>query len=55
MFEEMTGEPFEYDEELDVFRKYQADTKDADVSPSTRALADLAVVLFNTNEFLYVY
>ena len=55
MFEEMTGEPFEYDEELDVFRKYRADTKDADVSPSTRALADLAVVLFNTNEFLYVY
>lgn len=55
MFEEMTGEPFKYDEELDVFHQYQADTKDADVSPSTRALADLAVVLFNTNEFLYVY
>lgn len=55
MFEEMTGEPFEYVEELDVFRNYQPDTKDADVSPSTRALADLAMVLFNTNEFLYVF
>lgn len=55
MFEEMTGEAFEYDEELDVFDNYQADLKDADVSPETRALADLAMVLFNTNEFLYVY
>lgn len=55
MFEEMTGEPFEYVEELDVFRDYEADTKDADVGPTTRALADLAMVLFNTNEFLYVF
>ncbi|NRB48463.1 MAG: DUF1549 domain-containing protein [Saprospiraceae bacterium] len=55
MFEEMTGEPFEYEEELDVFHAYQADAKDADVPPSTRALADLAMVLFNTNEFLYVF
>ena len=51
----MTGESFEYVEELDVFRDYQPDTKDADISPSTRALADLAMVLFNTNEFLYVF
>ncbi len=55
MFEEMTGEPFEYVEELDVFQNYQPDAKDADVSTSTRALADLAMVLFNTNEFLYVF
>ncbi len=55
MFEEMTGEPFEYLEELDVFHAYQADAKDAEVPPSTRALADLAMVLFNTNEFLYVF
>lgn len=55
MFEEMTGEPFEYDEELDIFQNYQADLKDVDVAPETRALADLAMVLFNTNEFLYVY
>lgn len=55
MFEEMTGEPFEYVEELDVFTDYEADVKDADVRPATRALADLALVLFNTNEFLYVF
>ena len=55
MFEEMTGESFEYVGELDVFRGYEADTKDSDVRPTTRALADLAMVLFNTNEFLYVF
>jgi hypothetical protein len=55
MFEEMTGEPFEYVEELDVFRDYTPDKKDADVAVSTRALADLLVIYFNTNEFMYVY
>lgn len=55
MFEEMTGEAFEYTEELDIYQDYQPDHKDADVAVPTRALADLALVLFNTNEFIYVY
>ena len=55
MFEEMTGEAFEYTEELDIFQDYVPDLKPSDVPPETRALADLALVLFNTNEFLYVY
>jgi hypothetical protein len=55
MFEEMTGESFEYMEELDIYQDYEPDQKDADVSVTTRALADLALVLFNTNEFVYVY
>ena len=55
MFEEMTGEPFEYTEYLDIYQNYQPDLKDVDVAPETRALADLAVVFFNSNEFLYVY
>ena len=55
MFEEMTGESFEYMEELDIYQNYEPDQKDADVSVTTRALADLALVLFNTNEFIYVY
>lgn len=55
MFEEMTGESFEYMEELDIYQDYQPDQKDVDVSVTTRALADLALVLFNTNEFIYVY
>lgn len=55
MFEEMTGETFTYTEELDIYADYEADVKDTDILPKTRALADLALVLFNTNEFMYVY
>jgi hypothetical protein len=54
MVEEMTGEEFEWEEELDGMRGYQPDLKPWDVGPSTRALADLCLVLFNSNEFLYV-
>lgn len=55
MFEEMTGESFEYTEQLDVFKDYVPDAKPWDVSPQTRALADFCLVLFNSNEFVYVY
>lgn len=55
MFEEMTGEAFTYTERLDIYEDYTPDLKDWDVEPTTRALADLAVVLFNSSEFIYVY
>ena len=55
MFEEMTGEPFEYEEELDIYHNYIPDLQPADVDAKTRALADLIAVLFNSNEFVYVY
>ena len=55
MFEEMTGEPFEYTERLDIYEEYVPDLKPWDVGPEIRALADLCLVLFNTNEFIYVY
>ncbi|MEM7371353.1 MAG: PSD1 and planctomycete cytochrome C domain-containing protein [Bacteroidota bacterium] len=55
MFEEMTGESFEYVEQLDVFKDYVPDAKPWDVSSEARALADFALVLFNSNEFIYVY
>ncbi len=55
MFEEMTGEAFEFTEQLDVFKDYVPDAKPWDVSASTRALADFCLVLFNANEFIYVY
>ncbi len=55
MFEEMTGETFEFEEELTVYQDYEADVKSWEVDAETRALADLALVLFNSNEFLYVY
>ncbi len=55
MFEEMTGEPFKFTETLDVFEDYEPDLQMADINEHERALADLAVILFNSNEFIYVY
>lgn len=54
LVEEFSGEPFEYTEILPAFEEYQYDIKPDDVSPDTRALADLCLLLFNTNEFMYV-
>jgi hypothetical protein len=54
MVEEMTGEEFEWEEELDGLRGYQRDRQPWEVSAATRALADLCLVLMNSNEFLYV-
>jgi mono/diheme cytochrome c family protein len=54
LVEEFSGEPFEYEEILPVFENYQPDTKPHQVSARTRALADLTLLLFNTNEFMYV-
>jgi hypothetical protein len=54
MVEEMTGEEFEWEEELEGMTNYRRDLKPWDVAPSTRALADLCLVLLNSNEFLYV-
>lgn len=54
LVEELTGRPFEYREILPTFNDYVPDRKPADVSPETRALADLCIVLLNTNEFMYV-
>ncbi|CAN5193013.1 hypothetical protein BH23VER1_BH23VER1_12040 [soil metagenome] len=51
----MTGEPFTFSETLDVFRDYTPDVTLADLPPESRALADLCLVLFNSNEFVYVY
>ena len=55
LVEELTGQPFEYEEILPVFEDYIRDRKPADVSANTRALADLCLLLFNSNEFMYVY
>lgn len=55
MFEEMTGEPFTYKEELDIYQDYVPDLQPWQVDASTRALADLIAVYFNSNEFVYVY
>ena len=55
LVEELTGQPFEYEEILPVFDNYMPDEKPSDVNSNTRALADLCLLLFNSNEFIYVY
>ena len=54
MIEELTGETFAWDEALDQMAKFEPDLKPWDVGPETRAWAELALVLFNSNEFLCV-
>ncbi len=53
--EENTGEKFIFEEELTSNAEYVPDLSPADVDPHVRALADLCLVLFNSNEFVYVY
>ena len=55
LVEEFSGKPFEYEEILPVFENYIPDVKPEDVSAGTRALADFCLVLFNSNEFIYLY
>jgi hypothetical protein len=54
MVEEMTGEDFVWEEELDGLKDYRRDLMPWDVGPETRALAELCLVLLNSNEFLYL-
>jgi mono/diheme cytochrome c family protein len=54
MVEEMTGEMVHWTEDLSVMSNYQRDLMPWQADASTRALADLCLVLMNSNEFLYV-
>jgi len=51
---ELTGEEFPFREPPPDW-KFEDNTHLSEVGPETRALADLALVLFNSNEFAYVY
>ena len=55
MIEELTGEPFEFEEEWSFARRYEYGLQPSGVDEQTRALADLCLVLLNSNEFAYVY
>ncbi|MCB1232582.1 MAG: DUF1549 domain-containing protein, partial [Verrucomicrobiae bacterium] len=55
LVEEFSGETFDYEEILPAFENYQSDHQAADVDAETRALADVCLLLFNSNEFAYVY
>jgi mono/diheme cytochrome c family protein len=52
--EENTGEKFSFQEKLHGFAEFVADLQPAEVDARTRALADLCLVLLNSNEFSYV-
>ena len=54
LVEEFSGETFEYEEILPAFEDYEADRKAHEVSPETRSLADVCLLLFNTNEFIFI-
>jgi len=53
MIEEFTGEMVYWDENLPL-EDYQRDAMPWDVGPDIRALADVCLVLLNSNEFLYI-
>jgi hypothetical protein len=54
MVEELTGELVYWDEDLSVLADYERDLAPWQVDAATRALADVCLVLMNSNEFLYV-
>jgi hypothetical protein len=51
---ELTGNEVKVEEDADPVA-YEENLQPGAVGPETRALADLALVLFNSNEFVYVY
>jgi len=53
--EENTGEKFIFTERLHANADFIPDLQPADCDARTRALADVCLVLFNANEFAYVY
>jgi hypothetical protein len=54
LVEEFSGQPFEYREILPKFMDYEADLKIEELSLEGRGLADVCLLLMNTNEFLFV-
>jgi hypothetical protein len=53
--EENTGEKFSFEETLYANLDFVPDLQPSEVDAKTRALADVCLVLFNSNEFAYVY
>lgn len=53
--EENTGEPFTFTERLFAYEDYVHDLQLHEVDAKTRALADICLAVFNSNEFVFVY
>ncbi|HRH97065.1 MAG TPA: DUF1549 and DUF1553 domain-containing protein, partial [Prosthecobacter sp.] len=53
--EENTGEKFSFQEKLPAYADFVPDLQPSDCDAKTRALADVCLVLMNSNEFAYLY
>ena len=53
--EELTGDLYEFEDKLTLMEDYVPDLKAWQVNARIRALAELCLVLINSNEFVYVY
>lgn len=53
--DENTGKPFTFTEKLFAYEDYVPDLGPHETDPRTRGLADVCLVVMNSNEFIYVY
>ena len=53
--EENTGEKFAFSEPLEAYADFVPDLQPGDVTAEVRGLAEVCLVLLNSNEFTYVY
>ena len=53
--EENTGEKFSFHEKLPGYTGFIPDLQPGDAGARTRALADVCLVLLNSNEFAFIY
>ncbi len=53
--DENTGKPFKFTEKLVAYEDYLPDLGPHQVDARTRGLADVCLVLLNSNEFIYLY
>ncbi|QGJ71353.1 Planctomycete cytochrome C [Planctomycetales bacterium 10988] len=53
--DENTGEKFVFTEPLEAMKVFTPDLQPSEVSPKTRGLAEVCLILMNSNEFAYVY
>ena len=51
---EKTGEPYDFIEKMPAFENYVPDLQPHQVDANTRGLAQVCLVLFNSNEFAYL-
>jgi len=51
---EKTGQPYKFIEIMPAFDNYVSDLQPANVNARTRGLAQVCLVLFNLNEFIYL-